>query len=497
MNLARGAARGAAWNFATVLAERGFGFIILGLLLRTIPASVVGLIAIASAISDLARVVSNSGAGEQVQSSPGDRNIEAGAFWSQILASAGFMAVLFVIAPEISALYGQPKLTIVLRIMALNVVLTSFLIVPSARLSTVFRFKALGLISLGSTISGGLVALPFAYMGHGIDALIYQRMVGIAFYAVAASAVARWVPPALPSRAVLRASFKFSFPLMQAAFVDYISVTGYVMLVGLRMPVESLGRFRIAQRLIEVLQEIAFLPARKVFLPVFVAVRHDSARLYETTRQMLDLLSMIIFFVSAVSGAAAKPIVLMMFGAQWEAAVPVFAILTLMAPVTALYGVINPLLTTAGRTRLVSHFAWANAATIMAAAWFAAPFGLTALAWALAGRGVLGVVLFIVALKMGLARPVMPMLRLLALPCLGLAAGRFAAYAALLALPGLGLAAQFVVSAGVSAAAFAAIVLLIAPRRVVGMSQRLHRALVGPRASQNAIIALAKTGHAE
>ena len=44
MSLARGAARGAAWNFATVLAERGFGFVILGLLLRTIPASVVTLI---------------------------------------------------------------------------------------------------------------------------------------------------------------------------------------------------------------------------------------------------------------------------------------------------------------------------------------------------------------------------------------------------------------------------------------------------------------------
>ena len=43
--------------------------------------------------------------------------------------------------------------------------MTAFLIVPSARLETKFRFKALGLISLGSTISGGLVALPFAFAG--------------------------------------------------------------------------------------------------------------------------------------------------------------------------------------------------------------------------------------------------------------------------------------------------------------------------------------------
>ncbi|OYV32522.1 MAG: polysaccharide biosynthesis protein [Rhodospirillales bacterium 20-64-7] len=479
MRLAVGAARGAAWNFGTVLAERGFGFVILGILLRNIPASVVGLVAIASAISDLARMVANSGAGEQVQASPGDRSIEAGAFWSQGLASLGFMAVLFAAAPWIAALYHEPKLVLILRIMALNVFLTSFLVVPSARLSTKFRFKALGLISLGSTISGGLVALPFAFAGHGIDALIYQRMMGIAFYAVAAAVVAGWVPPLPPRLAVIRDSFRFSWPLMQAAFVDYIAVTGYVMLVGLRISVADLGRFRIAQRLVEVLQEVAFLPARKVFLPVFVAVRDEPERRFETTRQMLDLLSMVIFFVSAVCGAAAHPIVLLMFGERWHAAVPVFAILTLMAPVTALYGVINPLLTAAGRTRIVSGFAVINAASIMAAAWFAAPYGLTVLAWALAGRGVLAVGLFILALRLGLERPVAPLLRLLALPSLGLVAARLAAYFALQALPGLDLAEQLMLTVAVSSTAFAAVVLSAAPRRVVTMSTRLHRALRG------------------
>jgi O-antigen/teichoic acid export membrane protein len=479
MSLARGAARGAAWNFGTVLFERAFGFIILGILLRSIPASVVGLIAIGSAISDLARMVANSGAGEQVQANAGDRSVEAGAFWSQSIASVTFMLVLLVTAPWIAARYGDPQLTLVLRMLAVNIFLTSFLIVPSARLAVKFQFRTLGLISLGSTITGGLVALPFAFAGRGIDALIFQRMVGIAFYAVMASFCAQWRPPAMPSWAVLRRSFGFSIPLMQAAFVDYISVTGYVMLVGLRVSVAELGLFRIAQRLVEVLQEIAFLPANKVFMPVFVAVRDDPARRYETTRQMLDLLSMAIFFAAAICGAAAKPMVLLMFGEKWAAAAPVFAILTLMAPVTALYGVINPLLTAAGRTQLVSVFAWANAGTIMLAAWFAAPYGLTALAWALAGRGVLGLMLFLAALTLGLRRSVMPLLRLLVLPFAALLAARLAAAQMLAALPDLPLAGQLLVALGTAGAVFALVVLAFARRRIVLMTTRLHRALLG------------------
>jgi O-antigen/teichoic acid export membrane protein len=479
MNLARGAARGAVWNFATVLFERSFGFVILAVLLRYIPASAVGVVAIGSAIADLVRMISVGGAGEQVQAAPGDKAVEAGAFWSQFLASLVFIVLLVGCAHWIGRLYGEPALALVLQILAVNIFITAFLVVPAARLAAEFRFQALGLISFGATVCGGLLALPFAIAGQGVAALVVQRTVGVVFYAVVACVVARWAPPKPPSLAVLRASFKFSLPLMYASVVDYVSITAYVMMVGLRMPVAQVGQFRIAQRLVEVLQEIAFLPARKVFLPVFVAVREEPLRRFEATMQMLDLLAVIIFFVSAISGAAAKPIVLLMFGDRWGAAVPVFAIMTLMAPVTAFYGVINPLLTAMGRTNLVSLFALGNVLIIMVAVWFAAPYGLTVLAWALAGRGLLSILLFIPAMKIGLERPVLPLVRLLLLPAAGLLAARLSAMLVLNALPGLGLVGQLAVAAGVSATAFAAVLLIFAPRRVVVMANRLRRALIG------------------
>jgi O-antigen/teichoic acid export membrane protein len=479
MNLARGAARGAAWNFATVLFERGFGFVILGVLLRYIPASAVGVVAIGSAITDLARMVALGGAGEQVQAAPGDMAVEAGAFWSQLLTAMLFIIALLAATPGIGRLYGEPALTLVLQVLAFNIFLTCFLVVPAARLTNQFRFRTIGLISLGSTVTGGLAALPFALTGHGIDALIVQRLLGGVFFAGFVCWAARWAPPMPPAFAVLRHAFGFSLPLMQASLVDYFSITGYVMLVGLRMPVAAVGQFRIAQRLIEVLQELAFAPARKVFLPVFVAVRMDPDRRFEMTRKMLDLLSVSIFFASAVAGAAAKPLVLLMFGPRWAAAAPVFAIITLMAPVTAFYGVINPLLTAVGKTRLVSLFAFANVGIILIAIWFAAPFGLTTLAWALAARGLISILLFIPALRIGLERPVLPLLRLLLLPLTALLLARGLAFIGLANLPGIDLFSQLLVATGISALAFAAVMLMAAPKRVLAMSSQLHKALLG------------------
>lgn len=485
MSLARGAARGAAWNFATVLAERAFGFAILAVLLRYIPASSIGLVAIGSAAADLARMVSMGGAGEQVQAAPGDLQVEAGAFWSQLLASSVFGLALAAAAPAVSALYREPALEFVLRMLALNIVLACFVVVPAARLENRFRFRAIGLMALGSTVAGGLAALPFALAGDGVDALVWQRMAGTIFFALAACRAARWVPPKPPALSVLGQSFRFSLPLMQAALVDYVSLTGYVTLLGLRMAVADIGQFRIAQRLVEVLHELAFSPARKVFLPVFVAVREDAGRRYEAARRLLDVLAVSMFFAAAVAGAVAKPLVLLMFGARWGEAAPVFAVITLMAPVMAFYGVINPLLTAARRTRLVWRFALGNAAVILLTVWFAAPHGLMVLAWALAGRGLVSVALFIPALKLGLDRPVWPLLRLLLLPFIALLAARAAGHETLLWNARAGLFGQLWLGGAAASLAFAAVMLAAAPRRVFAMTARLHQALLGRAAEQS------------
>lgn len=475
-NLTRGAVRGTAWNFALVLFERGFGFFILAILLRYIPASAVGVVAIGSAVSELVRMLAVGGAGEQVQNAPGDLAVEAGAFWSQMLASLGLVVVLLAGAPAIARLYQEPPLVMVLDVLALSIFLNVFLIVPSAKLSGAFKFRLVGLVSFFSTVAGGMVALPLAIAGYSLQALVYQKLVGVAVYAVLVCIICKWVPPRPPGWRVLRASFAFSLPLMGAALVDYVSLTGYVMVIGLRMSAIDLGRLRIAQRLVEVLQELAFAPARKVFMPVFVAVRDNPDRRYEATLLMLDILAMLMFAAAGIAGACARPLVLLMFGARWSAAIPVFAIMTLMAPVTALYGIINPLLTAAGRVHLVSAFAWANALIIVAACWLFAPYGLVVLAWALAGRGVLTILLFIPALRIGLGRPVMPIMRLLLAPLIGLVAARLAGWAALQFCGSSPLLVQLFIAILAAGAAFAAVMLILARHRVHRAALRLRQA---------------------
>jgi hypothetical protein len=92
---------------------------------------------------------------------------------------------------------------------------------------------------------------------------------------------------------------------------------------------------------------------------------------------------------------------------------------------------------------------------------------------------VLGLLLFLAALTLGLRRSVMPLLQLLLLPFAALMAARLAAAQMLAALPGLPLAGQLLVALGTAGAVFALVVLAFARRRIVLMTTRLHRALLG------------------
>ena len=224
MSLGRGAAHGAAWNLMTAVGERGLGFIVLAILIRHVTLRDVGVVAIASALSEIGRMVTTGGSGEQVIASPGDRSVEAGAFWAQMLLALAMSAALFAAAPLLAMAYDARPIAWVTRALSVNIVIGAFLIVPSARLAQRFGFRALSLMSLGSTSLGGVVALALVFTGHGLAALIAQRIVGITFYAVAASITARWRPPAFPSWRVIGDAMRFNIPMMGAAFVDYTSV---------------------------------------------------------------------------------------------------------------------------------------------------------------------------------------------------------------------------------------------------------------------------------
>lgn len=84
--------------------------------------------------------------------------------------------LLFIGAPYIAQFYRMPELTLVTRVIMLNLIFSSFAAVPKTILTIRIDFKSQSKISLISAIISGIVGITMAYKGLGVWALVIQSL---------------------------------------------------------------------------------------------------------------------------------------------------------------------------------------------------------------------------------------------------------------------------------------------------------------------------------
>lgn len=427
MSLERRAAAGAFWSFGATSAERAVGFVIFAVILHFVPVGDVGLVALGSMLVELANTVAIGGAAERVVTSErGDVRSEAGSFWAHFLIAGTLAAVLWIAAPLAANLYSEQRLVWVVRSLSAMMLLNVLVVVPLATLTRDFRYRAVGLMSLGATLTGAVSALPFALYGHGALALVVQRLSGVLFFVVAVSAVARWRPRGRIDIADVRDALRFALPLIGSNLVEYLARTGFALIAGLRLDVVSIGYLRVAQRLLEVLQEVVVTSISRIFLPLFVSIRSDPVRRYDVAARIISMMGLTVIGCFAIAGAAATPLVESMFGVRLQPAAPVFTVLSALGPYIVVTAFLRPLLVSSGRRGQMLCISAANALTTGLVAYIAVPYGLTTLAAALVVRGFLAILFMAPFIRSVLAHPVAPLLGSLIVPIAGGVAARLA-----------------------------------------------------------------------
>lgn len=417
MSLERRVASSAFWSLAATSSERAVGFIVFAIILHFVPVGDVGLVALGSMLVDLANTIAVAGVAERVIGcTERDPRIELSSFWAHVLIASVLALALWFLAPLASSIYGEQRLVWVMRALSGVVLLNALVVVPLATLTRDFRYRTAGLMSLGATVAGAVGALPFALAGFGAISLVVQRLTGVLFFVVAVTAVTRWHPKGRTSLAEIRSALHFSMPLIGSNLVDYLSRTGFALFAGLRLDVVSLGYLRVAQRLLEVLQEVVVTSISRIFLPMFVSIRDEPARRYDVAVRIMNVMALLVVGCFAIAGAVARPLVDGMFGAHLQPAAPVFAVLSFLAPYIVVSAFLRPLLISCGRGTQMLLVSSINALTTGLVAYFVVPYGLTTLSEALVARGFLAILLMAPFMRAALQHPILPLLTGLIVP---------------------------------------------------------------------------------
>ncbi|MGB8383913.1 MAG: lipopolysaccharide biosynthesis protein [Dermatophilaceae bacterium] len=310
--------------------------------------------------------------------------------------SVGFSALLTVVvwvaAPTLARLLGDPGATDVVRVMAFAIVINGAVATPAAALQRQFRQGRRLVIDQVNTWLGAGVSLITAIMGMGAMSLAVGRITG-----ALVSGVMFVLMSPLPYRfgfdkSIARDLLAFGLPLAGSSVVVFFAGYTDQMVIGSTLGAQTLGFYVLAFNLSSWPVSVFSQPLRSVAPAAFARIQDNPQRLNSSLTMVLSAVLAVSVPACIFLSAAAGPVVQLVYGAQWAPSAIVLQWLALAAIARIAYELFYDFLVVAGRTTAVLWAQLVWLATLIPALWIASRAGL---------QGVSMAQLLVAALVMG------------------------------------------------------------------------------------------------
>jgi O-antigen/teichoic acid export membrane protein len=332
-------ARAAQWRLAASVIGAASQFAVGVLLARLLAPADFGLVALAFVVLGLARPLGDLGIGSAVvqRAELTDRHVRT-AFTFSVLLGLAVAIVIILGAPLGSFVVRDPKVTSVLRVLAIGFAVGGTAVVAGALLRRQLDFKTQFFIDTTSYVLGyGGVAVTLALTGQGVWSLVWGGLAQTLLASCAQLAVTRHSIRPLLARRELRELLHFGFGASVNACVNYVALNADSFVVGRWIGATGLGLYNRAYGLMNLPYTYAASVMSSVLFPAFAQVQRESARVRGAFLLLTQLTAMIAAPAMGTLAIVAPHLVRALYGSQWTGAVLPLQILCVAGYFRALY----------------------------------------------------------------------------------------------------------------------------------------------------------------
>ena len=323
------AAAGVIWLTLQKWAIRLSGIVTIAILTRFLSPEDFGVVAAASTVLPFFALLADLGfATYIVQADRADDEVLSTGFWFSLIAGVVLTVLLVVIAPVLGLLFQSDQVAPVLQVLALSVIVTGVSSVPIAVLRRRMEFRRLAIQGAISAGVAQVVAIGMTLGGLGVWALVGQALSQPFVLGVMAWATAGFRPRALFSWEKFHTMVRFGSQVLGVEFVAMLRAWAEAAIVTAALGLPALGYLNIAQRLVQVVQDLTGSALAPVSTVAFAKIREDRAHLLDSYLRALRLIYVVVSAPLTVVAVAAPLIVPLLFGAGWE---PSFQVAQLLA----------------------------------------------------------------------------------------------------------------------------------------------------------------------
>lgn len=271
-------------------------------------------------------------------------------FYFNVVASIFCYVILWVLSPHIAGFYNAPLLEQITKIVSLNLVISAFAGIHSAKLVIAIDFKTKTNVSLVHAVISGTVGLVMAYMGYGIWALIVQSVTAAIVRTIALWIAVRWKPSLVFSWQSFKEMFSFGSKLLTAGLLNTFYNNIYSLAIGKFYSPASLGVYSKANTLANLPSTNVMGVFQNVLYPVLSSIQDDKQKLIDIHRRFLRMSCFIVFPMAVGLASVADPLIRLLLTDKWAGCIPLLQVICFSAVWTPIIAVNTNLLKVKGRS---------------------------------------------------------------------------------------------------------------------------------------------------
>lgn len=338
-NLKKQVASGLIWKFGERIIAQGISFIISTILARILMPELYGTISLVLIFINLANVFISNGLGEAlIRNREADEKDFSTVFYCSLGISVVLYFILFFCAEWIAYFYQNQELVPVLRVLSLQIPLSSVKTVQHAYVSKHLLFKKFFFSTLGGTIVSGVIGIVMALNGAGVWALVEQYLVNSVIDMTVLFFTVSWRPHLVFSMSSAKKAFSYGWKLVAASFINQLYSEARSIIIGKKYTTTNLAYYQKGDHFPSLVITNINTSISTVMFPAMASVNNNLDRLRNMTRQSMKLTSYIIFPMMAGLIAVADPLIRLLLTEKWMPCVPFLRL-------GCLYWVFQPMLT--------------------------------------------------------------------------------------------------------------------------------------------------------
>lgn len=251
----------------------------------------------------------------------------------------------------VAAFYHEPGIREIMHVISLNFMLIPFGVIPMAYMNRQMDFAHIALIRITSTVVSTVASITLAYSGFSFLSMAWGSVAGIVSTFFLAQL---WRPaglPLLPGLKSIRQVASFGALSSLMMILNDLSQGAPDMILGRLSGMATVGYFGRAMGLLSMFDKFVMGSLWGVAMPHFAEQSRKEGGIKDTFLSAMSYITVLAWPFYICLGFLAHPVIVVMYGDQWESSVPLLRLLCISSVITAPYLLMSTVMIAIGQMK--------------------------------------------------------------------------------------------------------------------------------------------------